>query len=824
MSLSYRTKLGIAIFTPIAFFLAQSFMTIKGALDTRAILSEMSVNVSMLADGSKFVRELQIERGTSGLALSGGVGKEALAAQRSKTDSAAKSFHDSLAHAVVKGDPKNRLDQILAKLRDARSQFDASSAPYAVVASYTATVRETLSLCGLAADSRTTKGLGKRMTSLMIVEEARESAGLMRATLSRSLADPAGVDTESRLLLARTVYSVDANLNSPAITLSSGSAAQLDKVRKGDLWKRLNQIAATVVTGIGEAGVTGGECFALATQMVDSIGEVIDLEQKSLGAQANQLISAGDREIATTAVLLMVSLFVALVLGLLAIRGIVRSLKELRNACGVMALGDLNCSVAVVGNDDIALTATELNRMIASSVQKQHAMDRLANGDFSLTVPVSSDRDSLGLSMRKMVEQVGSTLSKTLASIDEVNSGTSQIADASQSLSQGATESAASLEEISASATQIGQQAKHNAETATQANQLAMTAKTAAETGSQRMQGLNASMAAITQSSAQIAKIIKTIDDIAFQTNILALNAAVEAARAGRHGKGFAVVAEEVRSLAARSAKAARETADLIEGSKSRVDDGNRMAKETAEALVEIVAGIVKVGDLVGEMAAASNEQAQGIAQISQGLGQIDQVTQQNTATAEETAASAEELSGQANELRALINQFKLNNAPHSYSALSGPAGHPSSRSDRKALPPSSDADSGAMIQWSDDYSVGNRKLDSQHKKLMDLINRLYSSMREGKANNVAASILEELVNYTVTHFSEEENMMKLYKYPALESQQAMHRELVRQVVEMQEQFKSGQPLGTRIFNFLKGWLINHIQTEDKKYSSYMPD
>ena len=310
--------------------------------------------------------------------------------------------------------------------------------------------------------------------------------------------------------------------------------------------------------------------------------------------------------------------------------------------------------------DEIGQLAKAIQNLIGFQRKEQAATGNMANGIWDLTVDIRSEQDTMGKAMQTLVEKINQALSQVRTSVDEVTSGSGQIADASQSLSQGATETAASLEEISSSATQIGQQAKANAETATQANQLAAAAKEAAETGANRMNALNGSMAAITESSGQIAKIIKAIDDIAFQTNILALNAAVEAARAGRHGKGFAVVAEEVRSLAARSAKAARETADLIEGSKNRVDEGNRIAKETAEALSEIVGGIVKVGDLVGEMAAASNEQAQGIAQISQGLSQIDQVTQQNTATAEETAAASEELSGQADELRALISQFKL--------------------------------------------------------------------------------------------------------------------------------------------------------------------
>ena len=368
--------------------------------------------------------------------------------------------------------------------------------------------------------------------------------------------------------------------------------------------------------------------------------------------------------------LLMVGLLFLLLRGLV-IRPIHAGVSYLES---VAARGDLSGNVApayLQRGDEIGHLSNAIQGLINYQRKEQAMTGEMAAGNWALETVLRSERDDLGRAMQTLVEKINQSLSRVRSSVEEVSNGTSQIADAAQSLSQGATESAASLEQISASATQIGQQAKHNAETATQANQLAIVAKLAAETGSKRMEALNASMTAITESSGQIAKIIKTIDDIAFQTNILALNAAVEAARAGRHGKGFAVVAEEVRSLAARSAKAARETADLIEGSKGRVNEGNRIAQETVEALSEIVGGIVKVGDLVGEMAAASNEQAQGIAQISQGLGQIDQVTQQNTATAEETAAAAEELSGQADELRALIGQFKLKGSSSSVAQVS---------------------------------------------------------------------------------------------------------------------------------------------------------
>ncbi|WP_225073680.1 methyl-accepting chemotaxis protein [Desulfuromonas sp. CSMB_57] len=318
--------------------------------------------------------------------------------------------------------------------------------------------------------------------------------------------------------------------------------------------------------------------------------------------------------------------------------------------------GQLNCRLKMNRKDEVGRLALTMDAF-ADNLRDEvlEAFNCLAAGDFTFKAK--------GL-IREPLAKANAAICDLIQQIQltgkQIAAGSSQIADGSQSLSQGATESAASLEEISASMTEVGSQTKQSAEHANMARQMASQAKAAAEKGDQQMREMVSAMDEISEAGKNISKIIKVIDEIAFQTNLLALNAAVEAARAGQHGKGFAVVAEEVRNLAARSAQAAKETAVLIEGSVDKTQYGAQIAAQTASALDEIVQGIVKVTDLVNEIAAASSEQAQAIGEINTGLGQIDLVTQSNTANAEESAAAAEELSGQAEQLRQMLLRFKL--------------------------------------------------------------------------------------------------------------------------------------------------------------------
>ncbi len=230
----------------------------------------------------------------------------------------------------------------------------------------------------------------------------------------------------------------------------------------------------------------------------------------------------------------------------------------------------------------------------------------------------------------------------------QVSASSRQLSESAIQLSDGATQEAASLEETSASLEEVSSMARRNADNAVQCNSLMVEVNTVVEKANQSMSAQTKAMADISEASNQTSKIVKTIDEIAFQTNLLALNAAVEAARAGEAGAGFAVVADEVRNLAMRAADAARNTADLIEGTVAKVNEGEKLLAQTNADFSEVAGMAVKVGGLVGEIAVASSEQTQGLSQINTAIADIDRVTQQTVASSEEAASASEELRSQA--------------------------------------------------------------------------------------------------------------------------------------------------------------------------------
>lgn len=293
-------------------------------------------------------------------------------------------------------------------------------------------------------------------------------------------------------------------------------------------------------------------------------------------------------------------------------------------------------------------------------------MNHLSKGE--LTEQVTGDyRGAFGelqASTNSTVEHLKSLVSEIKQSVDAINTAAQEIAAGNTDLSQRTEEQASSLEETASSLEELTSTVRQNADNARQANQLVQSAARVAESGGEKARRVVKTMDAISESSSKIADITTLIDGIAFQTNILALNAAVEAARAGEQGRGFAVVAGEVRSLAQRSAAAAKEIKELISRSVDIVHEGSDLVTETGKTIEEIVISVKRVTDLMGEISAASEEQSQGIEQVNQAVTQMDDVTQQNAALVEEAAAAAESLEEQAGSLATSVAVFKLDEQP----------------------------------------------------------------------------------------------------------------------------------------------------------------
>ncbi len=409
-----------------------------------------------------------------------------------------------------------------------------------------------------------------------------------------------------------------------------------------------------------------------AQQAVPLGNQIRDLFKDQMALQTESLIQDGQEVVTLVNTLLwlewgllILGLAIALTFGVVLTRSITKPLTETVRMLNCLSQGHLNYRVQIRSQDEIGKMSKTMNAFADELEQSTvQSLKSIAAGDLTVEVLPKGEQDVIGKALHSMSNNLNHLISEVTTASEQVLEGANQVSSSSELLAGGANSQADALAHIASSIKQLSEQTDQNAGNAAEASALAFSATQTTEEGSQQMQAMVHAMGEIQQSSRSISTIIQKIDEIAFQTNLLAINAAVEAARAGEYGKGFAVVADEVRSLAQRSAGSAQETTALIEQSVGKIQAGEQIAQQTAEALSGIVSQVEKVNDIAGDIASASQSQAQGLRDMNLQLNQLHDLTQQTAQTAEQSAAASSQLSSQSGHLQNLVSRFQLKPLP----------------------------------------------------------------------------------------------------------------------------------------------------------------
>ena len=685
-------KLVILTAIPLIAFFIVSLVFIKNNIDESNIVSDMANNTKLLMAVSDLIHELQRERGRTSIYLSGG-SREDMEGQRKSTDSKIPSVTSALNTSTISSQIKTNTAEAISEIEKVRSTANQKGPAKDVVDTYGKIISAFMSTETTIANSKTTRGFGKALTTIIILETAKENAGKLRATVSGVLTADKPFDEELFTRLITFKANIDANLDSKAIVLSSTAKTLLEDSRKSEAWAGVNKVFNVVLTKSkdGEFGISGKDFFATITKVIDDMYSVRNKEVESI---VNNLSIIQD-EIASTLLKVYFSLGLILLLVLISAfflaRSITAPINHIISYSKDVASGNLNATLVERFSHDLGVLQASLEAMVENlkskileaernssiaSEQTEKALLAMKEADVARQKAESAKAEGMlqaAHQLEGVVEIVSSASEQLSAQIEQSSRGADE-------QSGRVRETATAMEEMNATVLEVARNAQQAADVSHQARQQALEGSKIVTDAVRSIEAVHAQSIAIKEDmdvlgkqAEGIGQIMGVIADIADQTNLLALNAAIEAARAGDAGRGFAVVADEVRKLAEKTMIATQEVGQAITGiqegtrknihnveqSGVSIEEAAKLSAQSGESLKQILEFVHMVNDQVQSIATASEQQSAASEEINHSVEQVATISAETAQAMEQASSAVAELAQQSQALQRLIVEMK---------------------------------------------------------------------------------------------------------------------------------------------------------------------